>query len=38
MEKFFCTTGPIMADINYFIDPLKCVDVEEVEMLIRQRK
>ena len=38
MEKFFCTAGPIMADINYYIDPLKRIDVDEMELLIRQRK
>ena len=38
MEKFFCTAGPIMADINYYIDPLKRIDVDEMELLIRQHK
>ena len=38
MEKFFNTAGPNMADINYTIDPLSRFDLNEILMLINQRK
>lgn len=38
MEKFFNTEGPIQSDIHYFVDPLSRVDMDSIEMLIRQRK
>ena len=38
MERFFNTAGPIQKDIHYFIDPLKRFDLDEVLMLIGQRK
>ena len=38
MEKFFNTAGPNQSDIHYEIDPLSRFDLDEVLMLIRQRK
>lgn len=38
LPKFFNTAGPIQADIHYYIEPLSRIDLEEVEMLIYQRK
>ena len=37
-KKTFCTAGPVSSDINYMIDPLKRINLEEVEELISQRK
>ncbi len=38
MEKFFNTAGPNQSDIHYEIDPLSRLDLDEVLLLIRQRK
>ena len=38
MERFFNTAGPQQPDLHYTIDPLSRFDLEEVLMLIRQRK
>ena len=38
MEKFFNTAGPQMVDINYTIDPLSRFNLEEVLLLIRQKR
>ena len=38
MEKFFNTAGPHQPDIHYEVDPLSRFDLDEVMMLIRQRK
>ena len=38
MERFFNTAGPQQPDIHYTIDPLSRIDLDDVLMLIRQRK
>ena len=38
MEKFFNTAGPNMPEDSYTIDPLTRFDLEEVLMLIRQKR
>lgn len=38
MERFFNTAGPQQTDIHYTIDPLKRFDLDDVLMLVRQRK
>ena len=38
MERFFNTAGPQQADIHYTIDPLHRFDLDDVLMLVRQRK
>lgn len=38
MEKFFNTAGPNQSDIHYEVDPLSRFDLDDVMMLIRQRK
>lgn len=38
IEKFFNTAGPINPDIHYNINPLHRIELEEMEMLIRQQK
>ena len=38
MERFFNTAGPQQVDIHYTIDPLTRFDLDDVLMLIRQRK
>jgi len=38
MERFFNTAGPQQPDIHYTIDPLSRFDLDDVLMLIRQRK
>ena len=38
MEKFFNTAGPVNPSDHYCIDPLSRIDLEEVELLIRQKK
>ena len=38
MERFFNTAGPQQPDIHYTIDPLTRFDLDDVLMLIRQRK
>lgn len=38
MERFFNTAGPIKPDIHYYVDPLKRINVDEIEMLITQQK
>lgn len=38
VAKFFNTAGPIQRNMHYHIDPLKRIELEEVEMLMAQRK
>ena len=38
MEKFFNTAGPNKSDIHYEVDPLSRFDLDDVMMLIHQRK
>ena len=38
VDKFFNTAGPIQADIHYNVNPLHRIDVDEIELLIRQQK
>lgn len=38
MERHFNTAGPGKPDINYVIDPLTRIDLEEIEMLIAQQR
>ena len=38
MEKFFNTAGPMQADIHYLIDPLTRLNMNDMEMLLAQRK
>jgi predicted AAA+ superfamily ATPase len=38
MEHFFNTAGPIDMKMNYFIDPLRRVDLNEILTLIHQQK
>ena len=38
VPKFFNTAGPIQPDINYQVEPLSRIDLEEMEQLIYQRK
>lgn len=38
MERFFNTAGPNIPEDNYTIDPLSRFDLDEVEMLIRQKR
>ena len=38
MERFFNTAGPQQVDIHYTIDPLTRFDLDDMLMLIRQRK
>ena len=38
VAKFFNTAGPIEKDIHYCVNPLNRMDVDEIELLIRQRK
>ena len=38
MERFFNTAGPQQPDIHYTVDPLSRFDLDDVLMLIRQRK
>lgn len=38
MEKFFNTAGPIQPDIHYMVNPLNRINLNEIEMLINQRK
>ena len=38
MERFFNTAGPQIPEDNYTIDPLSRFDLEEVLMLIRQKR
>lgn len=38
VAKFFNTAGPIQPDLHYNVDPLKRIDLEEIELLIDQRK
>lgn len=37
-QRFFNTAGPIKTDIHYNVDPLSRIDVDDIEMLIRQQK
>ena len=36
--RFFNTAGPIMTDIHYYVPPLERIDLDEVLMLIQQKK
>jgi hypothetical protein len=38
MERFFNTAGPQKPADNYTIDPLKRFDLDEILMLIRQKR
>lgn len=38
VPKFFNTAGPIQADIHYNVEPLSRINLEEIELLIYQRK
>ena len=38
MERFFNTAGPQILDINYTIDPLKRLNLDEMLSLIRQQR
>ena len=36
--RFFNTAGPVVPDLHYCVPPLQRLEVDEVLMLIRQRK
>lgn len=38
MERFFNTAGPIKTDLHYYVNLLRRIDVDEIEMLISQQK
>ncbi|WP_022654818.1 AAA family ATPase, partial [Aquaspirillum serpens] len=38
IEKFFNNAGPSVADQHYMLDPLKRIDIDEVEAMIRQQR
>ena len=38
MEKFFNNAGPSVADDHYIIDPLKRIDVDNIEFLLAQKR
>lgn len=38
VPKFFNTAGPIQPDIHYNVNPLHRMDMDEIELLIRQQK
>ena len=38
MERFFNTAGPNRPDEQYTVDPLTRIDLDEILMLIRQKK
>ncbi len=38
MERFFNTAGPQIPDINYTIDPLSRLNLDEMLSLIRQQR
>ena len=38
MERFFNTAGPNMAEDSYTLDPLKRLDLDDILMLIRQKR
>lgn len=38
VSKFFNTAGPIQSEIHYNVNPLTRLDLEEIELLIHQRK
>lgn len=38
VAKFFNTAGPIQSDIHYCVNPLKRIDLDDIEQLIQQRK
>ena len=38
IPKYFNTAGPIQADIHYNVEPLSRINLEEIELLIYQRK
>ena len=35
MERFFNTAGPQKVDINYTIDPLSRINIDDIKSLIR---
>ena len=38
MEKFFTTEGAVQPDIHYCLDPLRRINVDEMNTLINARK
>lgn len=38
MEKFFNNAGPSVAADHYIIDPLQRIDIENIELLIKQKR
>lgn len=38
MERFFNTAGPQKVDINYTIDPLSRINIDDIKSLIRQQR
>lgn len=38
MEKFFTTEGAVQSDIHYCLDPLRRINIDELETLINARK
>ena len=38
VPKFFNTAGPIQPEIHYNVEPLTRIDLEDIEMLVYQRK
>ena len=38
MERFFNTAGPQIPEDNYTLDPLSRFDLDEIMMLIRQKR
>ncbi|MFW9610241.1 MAG: hypothetical protein ACMV0H_08605, partial [Aquaspirillum sp.] len=38
IEKFFNNAGPSVADQHYMLDPLKRIDIDEIEAMIRQQR
>ena len=38
MKRFFNTAGPVRFKKNYCIDPLSRVDLDEIQLIIRQEK
>lgn len=37
-EKFFKHAGSSVAGLHYMIDPLMRIDIEEIEVLIREQR
>ncbi|MCY4373701.1 MAG: hypothetical protein OXC31_07960 [Spirochaetaceae bacterium] len=38
VSRFFTTAGPIDAELHYYVPPLSRLDVDEILLLMRQRK